>query len=256
MMFQDPYSSLNPRMKVGQILGEPLLDPATYGDRTAQAQRVNELLISVGLEPVAADRYPHEFSGRPTPAHRPGARPGPESAPDRRRRARVGARRVDPGPDPQPDEGPPGRAQRSPTSSSATTSRSCTTWPTRSGSCTSARSSRSATRSRCFARRRTPTPRASSTRCPMPGPGRWHAPTRPPGQGRAALAGQPAVGLPIPHPCPRAQDVCADRGAAVHGLRSRHTRRPATSRCARPVVPGRARRRRAVSYVLSSRRRR
>jgi oligopeptide/dipeptide ABC transporter ATP-binding protein len=62
MMFQDPYSSLNPRMKVSQILGEPLLVQRD-GTKAQQALRVDELLLSVGLEPSAADRYPHEFSG-------------------------------------------------------------------------------------------------------------------------------------------------------------------------------------------------
>ncbi len=62
MMFQDPYSSLDPRMKVAQILGEPL---AVQGDGTKaqQRNRVNELLASVGLDRMSADRYPHEFSG-------------------------------------------------------------------------------------------------------------------------------------------------------------------------------------------------
>jgi len=62
MMFQDPYSSLNPRMKVSQILGEPLLVQHD-GSKAQQEARVDELLLSVGLEPSAADRYPHEFSG-------------------------------------------------------------------------------------------------------------------------------------------------------------------------------------------------
>jgi peptide/nickel transport system ATP-binding protein len=62
MMFQDPYSSLDPRMKVGQILAEPLM-VQRVGNRGEQAQRVSELLMSVGLEPIVADRYPHEFSG-------------------------------------------------------------------------------------------------------------------------------------------------------------------------------------------------
>jgi peptide/nickel transport system ATP-binding protein len=62
MMFQDPYSSLDPRMKVANILGEPL---AVQGDgnKTQQRKRVYELLASVGLDRMAADRYPHEFSG-------------------------------------------------------------------------------------------------------------------------------------------------------------------------------------------------
>ncbi|MGA2123483.1 MAG: ABC transporter ATP-binding protein [Acidimicrobiales bacterium] len=62
MMFQDPYSSLNPRMKVSQILGEPLL-VQHEGTRAQQTRRVTDLLNSVGLDALAADRYPHEFSG-------------------------------------------------------------------------------------------------------------------------------------------------------------------------------------------------
>jgi oligopeptide/dipeptide ABC transporter ATP-binding protein len=62
MMFQDPYSSLNPRMKIGQILGEPLL-VQREGNKAQRDARVRELLASVGLEPLASDRYPHEFSG-------------------------------------------------------------------------------------------------------------------------------------------------------------------------------------------------
>ena len=62
MMFQDPYASLDPRMKVAQILGEPLA-VQKVGSRAEQAQRVRDLLSSVGLDPQVADRYPHEFSG-------------------------------------------------------------------------------------------------------------------------------------------------------------------------------------------------
>ncbi|MBR0694509.1 ABC transporter ATP-binding protein [Bradyrhizobium lablabi] len=62
IIFQDPYASLNPRMTVGQILGEPLalheLVPAN-----ARRARIEELLRLVGLEPRVARRYPHEFSG-------------------------------------------------------------------------------------------------------------------------------------------------------------------------------------------------
>jgi oligopeptide/dipeptide ABC transporter ATP-binding protein len=62
MMFQDPYSSLDPRMKVAQILGEPLMVQGD-GTKSQQRERVTELLLSVGLDRMAADRYPHEFSG-------------------------------------------------------------------------------------------------------------------------------------------------------------------------------------------------
>lgn len=62
MMFQDPYSSLDPRMKVGSILSEPL-EIQRQDTKTGRYQRVADLLLTVGLEPSAADRYPHEFSG-------------------------------------------------------------------------------------------------------------------------------------------------------------------------------------------------
>lgn len=60
LVFQDPYASLDPRMTAGRIVGEPLWALGIEGDRRA---RVREVLAQVGLEPDAADRYPHEFSG-------------------------------------------------------------------------------------------------------------------------------------------------------------------------------------------------
>ena len=62
LMFQDPYSSLDPRMRVGAIIREPL-SIQRVGTRRQQQQRVYELLDEVGLPRSAVERYPHEFSG-------------------------------------------------------------------------------------------------------------------------------------------------------------------------------------------------
>jgi len=62
MMFQDPYSSLNPRMTVGEIVREPLL-VHRIGSRAEQVEAVRDLLETVGLTGEMLSRYPHEFSG-------------------------------------------------------------------------------------------------------------------------------------------------------------------------------------------------
>jgi oligopeptide transport system ATP-binding protein len=62
IIFQDPYSSLNPRMTVGDIIGEPMIVHNMATGKQAQ-ERVEELLQLVGLDPRFSDRYPHEFSG-------------------------------------------------------------------------------------------------------------------------------------------------------------------------------------------------
>src|SRR4030095_8651153 len=62
IVFQDPYSSLNPRMRVGDIVEEPLVIHR-LGTKPERRARVAELLELVGLEPAHVLRYPHEFSG-------------------------------------------------------------------------------------------------------------------------------------------------------------------------------------------------
>ena len=62
IVFQDPYSSLNPRMSVERIVAEPL-DIYRVGSRAERRARVGELLDVVGLSPSFAERFPHEFSG-------------------------------------------------------------------------------------------------------------------------------------------------------------------------------------------------
>ena len=63
VIFQDPYSSLNPRMTIGQIIGEPLSVYGLTKTRRSEHERVAELLNQVGLFPYMAERYPHQLSG-------------------------------------------------------------------------------------------------------------------------------------------------------------------------------------------------
>ena len=63
IVFQDPYSSLNPRMTVSDIIGEPLDIHKLYSSKKERAERISELLTLVGLNSEHANRYAHEFSG-------------------------------------------------------------------------------------------------------------------------------------------------------------------------------------------------
>ncbi len=63
VIFQDPYSSLNPRMTCGNIVGEPLLIHKMVSSKREFKERVADLLGTVGMNAYMADRYPHEFSG-------------------------------------------------------------------------------------------------------------------------------------------------------------------------------------------------
>lgn len=63
IVFQDPYSSLHPRMRVGSIIEEPLIISGIMKDKAQRRERVKELIRLVGLSETHIDRYPHEFSG-------------------------------------------------------------------------------------------------------------------------------------------------------------------------------------------------
>ena len=63
MVYQDPFGSLNPRMKVGSIIGEPLRVHGMAGDKAQYHARIASLMKTVGLLEDMAERYPHEFSG-------------------------------------------------------------------------------------------------------------------------------------------------------------------------------------------------
>jgi len=63
MVYQDPFGALNPRMRVADIIGEPLVAHGEAGNRARYQARVDELLNIVGLDVGMGERYPHEFSG-------------------------------------------------------------------------------------------------------------------------------------------------------------------------------------------------
>jgi oligopeptide transport system ATP-binding protein len=63
MIFQDPYASLNPQMRVREIIARPLRVHHTVNSKVEEEDRVCDLMKKVGLEPAYRERYPHEFSG-------------------------------------------------------------------------------------------------------------------------------------------------------------------------------------------------
>ncbi|MET4762292.1 ABC-type glutathione transport system ATPase component [Bradyrhizobium ottawaense] len=107
MVFQDPYGSLDPRQTVARIVAEPLtvLEDA---DRTTFRARVAAVLRQVGLRDADMEKYPHEFSGGPAPAHRHCTCADHPAEAHRRRRAGLRARRLRAGAGAEPDAGSAG----------------------------------------------------------------------------------------------------------------------------------------------------
>lgn len=110
MIFQDPYACLNPRMTVGDIIGEPLDIHHVYDNPRDRMARVYELLNPRRPEPGAGEPLPARVLGRTAPAHRYRARPRHQPAGHHLRRADFGTRRLDSGAGRQPALAPAERA--------------------------------------------------------------------------------------------------------------------------------------------------
>ena len=111
MIFQDPFSSLNPRMTIADIIGEPLLVNGMRSARAAARSGSPSCSTWCSCRAPTCNRFPHAFSRRPAPAHRHRARARAQSGADRGRRAGLRARRLGAGADPQPDARPAGPAR-------------------------------------------------------------------------------------------------------------------------------------------------
>ena len=234
LMFQDSYASLDPRMRAGAILREPLVVQGIGSRARAAASGSRRCSTRSGCRAASTERYPHEFSGgqrqRLGFARALMLSPGA----DRGRRAGVRARRVDPGAGPQPDARPAARARPDLPVHLARPVRGALPVQPASASCTSASWSRSAPPTRCTC---TPGPPLHQ------GPDRLRPGRRPgdrAGQGaggrhrRAAERDPPAVGLPVPHPLPAGRRRSAPRSSRRCGRSpAPGTWRPATSRCSR-----------------------
>ena len=130
MIFQDPYASLNPRKRVGQILEDPFRIHRSRQRAADPRAACSELLEVVGLSRRSRQPLPARVLRRPAPADRRRARARAEPAADRRRRAGLGARRLDPGAGDQPARRPPGRVRPDLRLHRARPRRSSTTSPT------------------------------------------------------------------------------------------------------------------------------
>ena len=190
MIFQDPFASLNPRLRVSEIVGEA---PRVHGlvARNRQAEYVAETLLQVGLDPDLCEPLPAPVLRRPAPAGRHRPRPGGEARLHRVRRGGGGARRLDPGAGAEPAHGTAPAGSASPCSS-ATTLRSSSISRLGSRSCISAGLVEVGPADELFARPRHPYTQALLAEVPQARgpPAPLQADRR-----RAALTARPAVRL-------------------------------------------------------------
>ena len=230
-VFQDPWSSLNPRMKVGRTIAESLIVNA-WGDQAKIAERVRELLLQVGLRPEQAEQYPHEFSGGQRQRVALAAALASRPQADRARRAGLGARRVDPRPDDEPAEGHPGAGQRGLPAGGARSRHGAPHGRPHGGDVSRQDRREGADASRCSRTSAIPTPRRCSPPCWSPWPGQRGGGDR--AARRGAVAAQSAVRLPLPYALPLRHAALFAAGAgSARGLARPSRRLSFVRQCSR-----------------------
>ena len=253
MIFQDPYSSLNPRKTVGTIIGEPFAIQGMHNGEGERKKTVQELMDIVGLNPEHYNRYPHEFSGGQRQRIGVARALALQAEADHRRRARLRARRLDPGADPQPAARPAARARDHARVHRARPLGRAPHVRPRGGHVP-----RPDRRDGDLRPALRAPAHALHGRADVGGAGRGPAAGRAeeaPGAGRRrAVADQPAAGLPLPHPLLEgAGDLPHRRPAAgaqgrrqrrrlplpAHGRRGRRARPDVPAPCATPSGAGR-----------------
>ena len=202
MVFQDPYASLNPRKRVGQIVGDAAASCWRPKDDARRARACRSCSSASGWRPSTSTA-----SRTSSPAASASASASPARSPrraeaDHARRAGVRARRLDPGAGHQPARRPPGRARPDLHLRRPRPVASCATCPTASPSCTSASSWSSRPPRSSTPSRSTPTRPRCSTAIPIPDPRENRARRAHRRRRRAAEPDRPAVGLRLPHPLP------------------------------------------------------
>ena len=244
MIFQDPISSLNPRRTVERHRRRAAQHLEARHRGRAQRRRSREVLDAgrASTRRPRRERKPHQFSGGQCQRISIARARGPRPQADHLRRAGVRARRVGAGPDPEPargHEGPlrpdaglhrprPRRGEERQRPGGGDVPRQDLRGRRPPTSCTRTRP--------------TPTPRCCWRSIPVPDPA-VDTRLRPAHRGRAAVAGRPAVGLPVPHPLPVADERCAAEEPQMRQVGEGHF-----VACHHPLI-GRGPRRRATAAV-------